>query len=109
MTAVCQGAKEAGGRTIGILAGDDPAEANAFVDIPIVTGMGIARNILVVKNGEMVLAVAGGAGTLSEIGVALKIGRPVVALGHYDSLAGVHSAKSPEEAVRLVVSLLGEV
>jgi hypothetical protein len=106
MTAACQGAREAGGRTIGILPGDDPGAANPFVDVPIVTGLGIARNVLVVKNGDVVVAVAGGAGTLSEIGVALKIGRPVVALGHFGSLDGVTAARDPEEAADLAASLV---
>jgi len=106
MTAVCQGAREAGGRTIGILPGDDPGAANPFVDVPIVTGLGIARNVLVVKNGDVAVAVAGEAGTLSEIGMALKLGRPVVALGRYAGLDGVHAATSPEDAATLAASLL---
>ena len=106
MAAACRGAREAGGRTIGILPGDDPAEANPFVDVPIVTGLGIARNVLVVRNGDAVVAVAGEAGTLSEIGMALKLGRPVVALGRYAGLDGVHPAGSPEEAADLAASLL---
>ncbi len=101
MAAACQGAREAGGRTIGILPGDDPDAANAFVDVPIVTGMGIARNVLVVQNGAVVVAVSGGPGTLSEIGLALKLGRPVVALGRYATLEGVIPAASPEEAAAL--------
>lgn len=104
MTAVCQGAREAGGRTIGILPGDDPKAANPFVDVPIVTGLGIARNVLVVKNGEAVVAVAGGAGTLSEIGVALKLGRPVVAIGRHACLDGVTAAATPEEAAAFVTA-----
>ena len=106
MTAVCQGAREAGGRTIGILPGDDPADANPFVDVPVVTGLGIARNVLVVKNGEAVAAVSGQAGTLSEIGIALKIGRPVVVLGHFDVIDGVIAAKTPQQAAFLIQSLL---
>ena len=106
MTAVCQGAQEAGGRTIGILPGDDPAQANPYVDAPVVTGLGIARNVLVVKNGEAVVAVSGGPGTLSEIGIALKIGRPVVVLGHFDAIDGVVPAKTPQQAAGILQSLL---
>lgn len=109
MAAACLGAKEAGGRTIGILPGDDPAEANAHVDVPIATGMGIARNVLVVTNGEVVVAVAGGAGTLSEIGVALKLGRPVVALGRHAGLDGVKAATTAEEAAALAAALIADV
>lgn len=108
MAGACQGAREAGGLTIGILPGDDPGEANPFVDVPVATGFGIARNVLVVKNGLAVIAIAGGAGTLSEIGVALKLQRPVVALGHYGTLADVTPAQTPEEAVAKIAALLGD-
>lgn len=104
MTAVCQGAREAGGRTIGILPGDDARAANPYVDVPVATGLGIARNVLVVKNGDAVIAVAGGAGTLSEIGVALKLGRPVAALGRFGGIEGVRAVSSPEEALVFVAS-----
>ncbi len=80
MRAVCQGAKEAGGRTVGILPGNDPKEANPYVDIPIVTGMGYARNAIVVKSGRAVIAFAGNFGTLSEIGLALAEEIPVIGL-----------------------------
>ena len=108
MAAACQGAKEAGGTTIGILPGDVADAANPFVDIPIVTGIGIARNVLVVKNGDVVAAVAGAAGTLSEIGIALKLGRPVVAIGAHAALPGVIPAAGPEEAAARIAALAGE-
>ena len=71
MTAVCKGAKEAGGTTIGILPREDRNEANPWIDIPIVTGIGYARNSIVVKTGLAVVAIDGAFGTLSEIGHAL--------------------------------------
>jgi uncharacterized protein (TIGR00725 family) len=108
MAGACQGAREAGGTTIGILPGDDPEAANPFVDVVIVTGMGIARNVLVVRNGHAVVAVAGEAGTLSEIGIAQKIGRPVVALGRYAALSGVIPAATAREAADLVAALAGD-
>ncbi len=80
MAAVCRGAKRAGGTTIGILPGTDPAAANAWVDYPICTGIGEARNAVVVATGRVVIAVGGGLGTLSEIALALKLGRPVIGL-----------------------------
>lgn len=80
MEAACRGASEASGHTIGILPGSDPETANEYVDTPIVTGMGNARNVLVVRNGEAVIAVDGSTGTLSEIGLALDYGRPVAGL-----------------------------
>ena len=80
MEAVCKGAKSAGGTTIGILPGDDPSAANRWVDIPICTGLGYARNVIVVKTGRAVIAVGGAYGTLSEIGHALGENIPVVGL-----------------------------
>ena len=80
MEAACRGAKEGGGITVGILPGSDPAEANPYVDIPISTGMGYARNIIVVKSAKAVIAIDGAYGTLSEIGHALGEGIPVIGL-----------------------------
>ncbi len=80
MEAVCRGAKSAGGRTIGILPGTTASDANPFVDVPIVTGLGEARNAIVVRSGQAVIAVGGEYGTLSEIAFALKFGIPVVGL-----------------------------
>lgn len=80
MAAACRGAKRGGGTTIGILPGSDAAEANQWVDHAIPTGLGEARNALVVASGAAVIAVGGGFGTLSEIALALKRGKTVVAL-----------------------------
>ncbi len=80
MEAVCRGAKAEGGMTIGILPGNTPRDANAFVDIPIVTGMRYSRNVIVVNTGSAVIAIGGAWGTLSEIGHALGDGIPVVGL-----------------------------
>ena len=84
MEAACRGAKSAGGTTIGILPGNDPADANQWVDIPICTGLGYARNVIVVKTGRAVIAVGGAYGTLSEIGHALGDGIPVIGLKTWD-------------------------
>jgi hypothetical protein len=111
MEAACRGAKEVGGTTVGILPGNDQQEANPYVDIPIATGLGEARNAIVVRTAAVVVAVGGGYGTLSEIGLALKMGRPVVGLGtwelHRDGLveAAVVQAASPTEAVDLALAL----
>ncbi len=80
MEAVCRGAKSAGGVTIGIMPGNGPFEANAFIDYPIVTGMSYARNVIVMKTGRAAIAIDGSYGTLSEIAHALGDGMPVVAL-----------------------------
>ena len=81
MTAVCKGAKEAGGTTIGILPWEDRNDANPWVDIPIVTGMGYARNVIVVKTGLAVLAIDGAFGTLSEIAHAIGQPDPLTVVG----------------------------
>jgi uncharacterized protein (TIGR00725 family) len=105
MEAVCKGAKSASGTTIGILPGNDPRAANRWVDIPICTGMGYARNVIVVKTGRAVIAVDGAYGTLSEIGHALGDGTPVIGLKTWDlsrngeSDSGIEIAGSPAEAV----------
>lgn len=80
MEAVCRGAKSAGGTTIGILPGRAASDANQYVDIPIITGMGYSRNVIVVHTGQAVIAIGGAFGTLSEIGHALGDGIPVVGL-----------------------------
>jgi uncharacterized protein (TIGR00725 family) len=84
MEAAARGAQSAGGVTIGILPEYDAAIANEFIDYPIPTGLGHARNVLVVASGEAVIAIGGGFGTLSEIGLALKMGKRVVHIGSWD-------------------------
>ncbi len=80
MEAACKGARSAGGLTVGILPGTSHRDANRYVDVPIVTGMGEARNVLVIRSAQAVIAVHGEYGTLSEIAHALKLGVPVVGL-----------------------------
>lgn len=84
MAAACRGAKRAGGTAIGIIPGYDRSEANPWVDHVICTGLGQARNALVVASGDSVIAIGGGFGTLSEIGLALKLGKRVVALQSWE-------------------------
>ena len=114
MEAACQGAKEAGGFTVGILPGSGADAANPYVDLPIVTGMGQARNVVLVLSADAVIAIAGEAGTLSEIAVALKVGRPVVGLGTWHLVRsdgqpeeGIRYAASPGEAVRQALEAAG--
>jgi len=80
MEAAARGAHSAGGLTGGILPGDDPAAANRYVDVPLATGMGEMRNALIVRAARAVIAIGGGWGTLSEIALARRIGRPVIGL-----------------------------
>lgn len=110
MEAASRGAKSAGGTTIGILPGHDRAPANPYLDFVITTGMGEARNLAVVSTGDVVIAVGGGYGTLSEIGLAAKIGRRVIILGGWllqrdSGTPGVAYASSPEEAVKMAVAM----
>ncbi|MDZ5810165.1 TIGR00725 family protein [Halorubrum sp. AD140] len=107
MEGVCRGARAAGGETIGILPTDRRADANPHVTVPIATGMGHARNALVVMNGDVAIAMDGGPGTLSEIGLALAHGRAVAGLDTYD-VAGVEAVASPAAAVEYVEAEAGE-
>jgi uncharacterized protein (TIGR00725 family) len=83
MEAACKGASDAGGLTIGILPGDR-REANPYVRIPIVSGVGYARNVAVVKSAQAVIAIDGSYGTLTEIGYALQSGIPIIGLGTWE-------------------------
>jgi len=105
MDAVCAGAREAGGHTIGILPGEERAAANEHVETAVATGMGNARNVLVVLNGDAIIAVDGSNGTLSELGHALDMGRPVAGVGTY-TLEGIRDVESAERAVDYVESAL---
>jgi len=84
MEAACRGARQAGGRTIGLLPGLDRGAANPWVEIAIATGLGELRNGLVVRSADGLIAVGGEWGTLSEIALALKVGKPVIGLGTWD-------------------------
>lgn len=106
MEAAAKGAKRANGLTIGILPGNDPKDANPHIDIPIVTGLGPMRNYLVIANGQLTVAIEGGAGTLSEIGLAQKIGRKVIALGRWANLPQVISAVSPKQVIATITELM---
>ncbi len=112
MEAAARGAAAAEGLSVGILPGDDRTEASRYLSVSIPTGFSHGRNYLVVKAADGVIAVGGGAGTMSEIGLALKLGRPVILLESFE-LAGLDLvaqaalvASGPIEAVRLVKTRL---
>ena len=113
MEAVCRGAQLRGGLTIGLLPGLDGEAANPYVRLALPTGIGQARNALVVAAGEAVIAIGGGYGTLSEIGFALKLGKPLIALGTWNaarsdgSAAGMIEVKTPGEAISACLKILG--
>lgn len=107
MEAACRGAREGGGLTVGLLPGTEAGAANPYVDLPICTGLGQARNVVLVLSADAVIAIAGEAGTLSEIALALKSGRPVIGLGTWRLIRSdgrpeerIRYADTPEEAVR---------
>jgi hypothetical protein len=104
MEAVCAGAKKAGGLTVGILPGEDKRAANPYVDIPLPSGMGYTRNTLVVGCADIVIALPGEYGTLSEIAFALNAKKPVIGLGSWD-IKGMCQVDTPEEAVSLAKKL----
>ena len=105
MEAACRGAKEAGGTTVGLLPGSYRGQANPYVDVALPTGLGEARNALVVRTADALLAVGGGYGTLSEIALALRTGKPVVGLRTWE-IEGIEAAASPAEAVETVLSAI---
>lgn len=111
MEAACRGAKGAGGLTVGILPGTSRWDANPYVDVPIMTGMGEARNVLVVQSAEAVIAIHGEYGTLSEIAHALKLGIPVVGLSTWhlakdgQERQAIVRAETPQEAVARALAL----
>ena len=107
MEAVCRGARSAGGLTLGILPGRDRSEANPFVEVAVPTGLGEARNALVVRSADAVVAIGGAYGTLSEIAFALRTGVPVVGIGSW-ALDDVVDAPGPREAVELALALADE-
>jgi uncharacterized protein (TIGR00725 family) len=102
MEAACRGAREEGGLAIGILPGGSPADANAWVDVAVATGLGYTRNALVVMNADAVIAIDGEYGTLSEIAYGKIHGKTVVGLGTWE-VKGVEPAETPEEAVRMAL------
>lgn len=112
MEAACRGAGSEGGTTIGILPGENRREANSYVQIPIVTGMGYARNVAVVKSAQAVIAIGGSYGTLSEIGHALQSGIPVIGLETWSLLkngklySSIIPAENPAEAVEKALELI---
>jgi uncharacterized protein (TIGR00725 family) len=105
MEAAAKGAREGGGITVGILPDDTAAGANRFIDIPIVTGLGNARNNINVLTSQVIIAIQGSYGTLSEIALALKCDTPVIGLGTWDLVSPegeripITVAQTPEEAV----------
>jgi uncharacterized protein (TIGR00725 family) len=105
MEAACRGARSRHGTTLGILPGEDRDAANGWVQVAIATGLGELRNGLVVRAADALVAIGGGHGTLSEVALALKLGRPVVGLGTWD-VHGVDQVSTPAEALGRIERVL---
>jgi len=108
MEAVCQGFKVGKGLTVGIITSYNKNDANRYVDIVIPTGLGLARNVLVVKSADVIVALPGEAGTLSEIAYALQFGIPIISLKSWD-IPGVVKAETVEEAIAEVKKIVGKL
>jgi len=106
MTAAARGAKDAGGTTIGVVPGSDRKDANPYIDFPIATGFGEARNLIIIRSSDAIIALPGEYGTLSEFAFALKLDKPVIATREWD-LRGVTPVRTnPEEAVQLALQMM---
>ncbi|NOX90548.1 MAG: TIGR00725 family protein [Calditrichaeota bacterium] len=106
MEASARGCKEEGGITVGVLPQDSAGYANPYIDIAIPTGMGIARNLIIVRSAEGIIAIDGGFGTLSELAFALQLGKPVVGLNTWDVSEKIIQVKTPEEAINELLKVL---
>ena len=105
MEHACRGFKAGGGLTLGIIPSYEKNQANEFVDIVIPSGMGLARNVLVVKSADVVVALPGRSGTLSEVAYCLQFCRPVISLNSWD-IHGVIKVKTEQEAINKVKEIL---
>ena len=105
MEAVAKGAQSEGGLTVGILPQDHKREANAYIGIPIVTGLGSGRDVIIARTADAVIALGGEYGTLSEIAFSLQIGKPVVGIETWD-IKGVIPANNAEDAVAKIFTLV---
>lgn len=105
MEAASRGAKRAGGLTVGILPQDGSHHANAYVDVPVATGLGIGRNVIIARTADALVALGGQYGTLSEIAFALQLGKTVVGIGTWD-IRGVMAAEDARDAVDKAVRAL---
>ena len=109
MEGAAKGCYRAHGMTVGILPGNEKSAANPFIRLSIPTGLDEARNLLVVRASDVVVAIAGGYGTLSEIGLALKIGKPVIGIKTWTGIEGIHYVETPQMAIEAVTRYLSNI
>ncbi|MGI9535296.1 MAG: TIGR00725 family protein [Thermodesulfobacteriota bacterium] len=106
MESVCRGAKSEGGLTIGILPGETKDNSNKYLDIPIITGIGQARNLAVALSGDIIIAIGGGFGTLSEISFALRSNKNIIGINTWDISQEIQSVSTAVEALELASGYL---
>ena len=107
MEAASRGAAENGGVTIGVLPGGGREDANPYINLPLVTDMGHARNVIIAHTAQALIAISGGYGSLSEISIGLKLGKPVISLASWGQIEGVILVETPEEAVEAAFEQIG--
>lgn len=103
-----EGARAAGGLTVGIVPGTDPDTANPYVDIAIASGMAEGRNVLIVHSAAALIALKGAYGTLSEVSLGLAMRKPVATVGDWCPISGVTPCRDPKEAVEHILDVLGQ-
>ncbi|RME64470.1 MAG: TIGR00725 family protein [Nitrospirae bacterium] len=108
MEAASKGARDSGGLVVGVLPTEDISSANPYVTVPIATGLGIGRNIIIARTAHALIAVGGQFGTLSEIAFGLQLGKPVIGLESW-KIEGMLEARTPEEAVNLAFERIADV
>ena len=106
MEAAARGCREAGGLTVGLLPGLNRQSANPYISVSLPTGLGDGRNLLVVRCSDVIVSLAGSYGTLSEIALGLKAGKPVIGLRTWEAIPGVQYAKDCGEAIEMVENRL---
>jgi len=109
MKGAAKGCYKGGGLSVGILPGEEKDAANPFITLPIPTGMGEGRNLLIVRASDVVVSIAGGYGTLSEIGLALKMGKLVVGLKTWPNIDGIDYVETPQEAIDMIARHLSRL
>ena len=109
MEGAAKGCSEAAGMTVGILPDLNKGSANPYINVPIPTGLGEGRNLLVVRASDALISISGGYGTLSEIALALKIGKPVIGIDTWKDIKGVHYVSNHHEAIQKTAQLLKEI
>ena len=109
MEGAAKGCAEAAGMTVGTLPGLNKGSANPYINVPIPTGLGEGRNLLVVRTSDILISISGGYGTLSEIALALKIGKPVIGIDTWKDIKGVHYVSNHHEAIQKIAKLLKKI